>query len=107
MKGVQTIILGALLVNAPALAENSVTFTLSNHRFSPMQIHVRANEPTTALLINADDGPVEFVSSSLKIKKVLVGRARGTMRWRALAPGRYSFVEGLHSETAHGIVPAE
>ena len=107
MKAAQVLILAVLFVSAPALAENSVTLTLSNHRFLPVEIHVRANEPTTALLTNADDGPVEFVSTSLKLKKVLVGRTKGTMRWRALAPGRYPFVEEFHAETAHGIVIAE
>lgn len=92
MKGLRTTLLAGLLVSAPALAENSITLTLSGPRFSPTETHVRANEPTTALLINAGNGRVEFASSSLKIKKVLIGRAKGTMRWRALAPGRYPFV---------------
>lgn len=107
MKVARTIIFAGLLVSEPASAENSVTITLSGHQFSPAEVHVRANEPTTALLINADRGRVEFVSSSLKIKRVLAGCAKGTMRWRALAPGHYPFFEEFDTEIAHGIVIAE
>lgn len=107
MKKARATILATLFASAPALGENSVTLTFSDRQFSPMEIRVRANEPTTALLINSDDIQVVFASSSLKIKKVLVPRSKGIARWRALAPGRYPFVEEFHSEIAHGIVIAE
>ena len=107
MQRARAIILAALFASAPAWGENSVTLTFSDCQFSPREIRVHANEPTTALLINSDDIRMVFASSSLKIKKVLVPRSKGIARWRALAPGRYPFVEEFHSEIAHGIAIAE
>lgn len=107
MKGTWTITLWALLASSPALAENAVTLTLSNHRFSPPEVHVRAKEPTTVILINADDDRVEFASSSLKAKRAISGRSQGAMRWRPLAPGRYPFIEEFHAATARGVVIVE
>jgi len=87
--------------------DNKVSLSLSNHRFTPEEIHVKANTPSTVTLTNGDDQAEEFDSSMLRIEKVVAAHSTGTMRWRPLAPGRYKFMGEFHAETAQGVVVAE
>ena len=96
------------LMPVPAMCDdNVVTLTLKDHKFTPAEIHVKANTPTTVTLANNDDQTEEFDSSALKIEKIVAGHTTGTMRWRALRPGRYPFMGEFHSDTAQGLVIAE
>jgi hypothetical protein len=101
------LILALLLAATPALADASVNVTLKNHRFSPAVIKVKANEPSMIVLSNEDDTADEFDSSSLKVEKVVPGHAKGNVRLRALAPGRYPFMGEYHAATAQGVVIAQ
>jgi hypothetical protein len=99
--------LTAVLSLAAQAADGIASLTLKNHVFTPAEIHVKANIPTTVTLINNDGEVEEFDSTSLKIEKIASGGATVTMRWRPLAPGRYPFMGEFHSETAKGVVIAE
>ncbi len=107
MKQILFAILFAFSPTAALCADNVASLTLKDHRFTPTEIHVKANTPTTVTLINNDDQAEEFDSTSLKIEKVVSEHSTGTMRWRPLAPGRYPFMGEFHSETAQGVVVAE
>ena len=87
--------------------DNGAAITLKDHKFTPAEIHVKANTPTTVKLANDDDQTEEFDSTALKIEKIVTGHSTGTMRWRPLAPGRYPFMGEFHAETAQGVVVAE
>jgi hypothetical protein len=91
----------------PAFAEDSIVVHLKNHRFTPSVIKVKANKPSMIVLHNDDDSADEFDSASLKIEKVVPGRAKGNIRVRALAPGKYPFMGEFHAATAQGVVIAE
>ena len=97
----------AFLLVAPALADAPIVVHLKNHKFSPSVITVKANQPSMIILFNDDDGADEFDSSSLKIEKVVPGHAKGNIRLRALAPGKYPFMGEYHAATAQGIVIAQ
>ena len=106
----KTFVFVALFVLASTTAmagNNTVSLSLRDHKFSPAEIHVKANTLTTVSLTNNDDETEEFDSTSLKIEKVVKGHTTGTMRWRPLAPGRYPFMGEFHSDTAQGIVISE
>ena len=107
MKSILFAILIALVSTSAFGADTMVSLTLKDHKFSPAEVRVKANTPTTVTLINNDDQSEEFDSTSLKIEKVVAGHTTGTMRWRPLAPGRYPFMGEFHSETAQGVVIAE
>ncbi|HEX4272764.1 MAG TPA: cupredoxin domain-containing protein [Rhizomicrobium sp.] len=96
----------ALLV-VPALADTQIPVTLKNHKFSPSVIKVKANQPSMIILSNEDDTADEFDSTALKVEKVVAGHAKGNVRLRALAPGKYPFMGEYHSNTAQGVVIAE
>jgi hypothetical protein len=84
-----------------------IAVTLKDHKFTPAQIHVKANTPTIILLTNQDATAEEFDSTALKVEKVVAGHDSGTVRLRALAPGKYPFMGEYHSDTAQGLVIAE
>lgn len=91
----------------PALADAGIVVHLKNHRFTPSTITVKANQPSMIILYNDDDTADEFDSSSLKIEKVVPGHAKGNIRVRPLAPGKYPFMGEYHAATAQGVVIAK
>jgi hypothetical protein len=101
--------LAALLLFAatPALADAPINLHLKDHKFSPSVITVKANQPAVIILFNDDDSADEFDSSSLKIERVVPGHAKGNIRLRALAPGKYPFMGEFHAATAQGVVIAK
>ena len=101
-------LISALLVAAlPARAEGPIAVTLQNHKFTPAEIHVKANAPAIIALTNKDATAEEFDSTALKVEKVVAGNSSGNVRIRALAPGRYPFMGEYHPGTAQGVVVAE
>lgn len=84
-----------------------IPLTLKDHRFTPAEIHVKANEPALITLANQDGAAEEFDSTALKVEKVVPGHETGNVRIRPLAPGRYPFMGEYHAETAQGVVIAE
>ena len=99
--------LALLLAATPALADTTIAVTLKDHKFSPSVIKVKANEPSMIILSNEDDTADEFDSTALKVEKVVPGHAKGNVRIRALAPGKYPFMGEYHAATAQGVVVAE
>jgi hypothetical protein len=95
---------------APAGASTpsgTLTLTLQDHKFTPAEITVPANQAVEIQLINKDPLAEEFDSTSLKIEKVVAGGQSGTVRLHPLDPGRYPFMGEYHSETAQGVVIAK
>ena len=85
----------------------AIPVTLRDHRFSPAEIHVHANQPSLITLDNQDGAAEEFDSTSLKVEKVVPGHETGNVRIRPLAPGRYPFMGEYHADSAQGVVIAE
>lgn len=92
---------------APASADGPLALTLKAHKFTPAEIHVKANVPAEISLTNEDPTAEEFDSSALKVEKVVAGGQTGIVRLRPLSPGRYPFMGEYHSDTAQGVVIAE
>lgn len=101
------LLLAAMAASVPALAADPIKVTLQNHKFTPSEIHVKANTPSVIALTNKDATAEEFDSTALKVEKVVAGNSSGNVRIRALAPGRYPFMGEYHADTAKGVVVAE
>ena len=99
--------LGAILIAAPAMADDAIPLKLKDHKFTPAEIHVKANVPNVITMSNEDATAEEFDSTSLKVEKVVAGNSSGNVRLRPLAPGRYPFMGEYHSDTAQGVVIAQ
>jgi hypothetical protein len=104
---VSLLVLAVTSALTPAFGQAPIAVTLKDHKFTPSQIHVKANTPTVILLNNQDATAEEFDSTALKVEKVVAGHDTGTVRLRALAPGKYPFMGEYHSDTAQGVVVAE
>ena len=102
------LVLALLLAVAPALARaDELTLTIKDHRFTPAEIKVPANQRVQLTVINEDATPEEFDSSALKVEKVIAGKSKGVVRIGPLKPGRYPFIGEYHETTAKGVVIAE
>jgi hypothetical protein len=101
------LLIASPMLTTPSLADGPIAVTLQNHKFTPSEIHVKANTPSVIALTNKDSTAEEFDSTSLKVEKVVAGNSSGNVRIRALEPGRYPFMGEYHSATAEGVVIAD
>jgi heme/copper-type cytochrome/quinol oxidase subunit 2 len=97
----------ALVAAQPALADGPIALLLQDHKFTPSQIHVKANTPVVIHMTNADLTAEEFDSTALKVEKVVAGNSAGDVRIRPLSPGKYPFMGEYHPDTAQGVVIAQ
>ncbi|HTT97346.1 MAG TPA: cupredoxin domain-containing protein [Rhizomicrobium sp.] len=104
-----TLIIAVLAIGfgTSASADDAIALKLKDHKFTPAEIHVKANQPNVIAMTNEDTTAEEFDSTSLKVEKVVAGNSTGNVRLRPLAPGRYPFMGEFHSATAQGVVIAE
>lgn len=49
-----------LLAATPVYADDPIAVTLQNHKFTPSEIHVKANTPSVIALTNKDPTAEEF-----------------------------------------------
>ena len=92
---------------AAAAASGPLTLTIQDHKFTPAELVVPANQALEIELINKDPVAEEFDSSALKVEKVVAGGQTGTIRIKPLDPGTYPYIGEFHSETAKGVVIAK
>jgi hypothetical protein len=90
-----------------AVRADDLTLTIKDHRFTPTEIKVPANQRVEITVINDDTTPEEFESHPMKVDKVIPGKSKGVVRIGPLKPGRYPFVGEFHEATAKGVVVAE
>ncbi|HXX06653.1 MAG TPA: cupredoxin domain-containing protein [Pseudolabrys sp.] len=109
MRGILVVIgIVGLVVAASAVARaDDYVLTIKDHRFSPAEIKVPANQRILITVINEDLTPEEFDSSALKVEKVVAGKSSGVVRIGPLKPGRYPFIGEYNEATAKGTVIAE
>jgi Cupredoxin-like domain len=100
-------VVGLLTAGAAAAWADDYVLTIKDHRFTPAEIKVPANERVTITVINEDATPEEFESNSMKIEKVIAGKSKGVVRIGPLKPGRYPFIGEYNEATAKGVVIAE
>ncbi len=98
---------GLSLPTAASHADDALTTTIKDHKFSPAEIKIPANKRVKITIINNDPMPEEFDSSALKVEKVVPGHSKGVVRIGPLPPGKYPFIGEYHESTAKGVVIAE
>jgi hypothetical protein len=109
MRGLFAVLSTIAMVTAGGAAARADDYvlTIKDHRFTPAEIKVPANERVTITVINEDATAEEFDSGALKVEKVVAGNSKGTVRIGPLKPGRYSFIGEYNEATAKGTVIAE
>jgi Cupredoxin-like domain len=100
-------VVGLLASGAATARADDYVLTIKDHRFTPAEIKVPANQRVAITVINQDATPEEFDSSALKVEKVIAGNSKGVVRVGPLKPGRYPFIGEYNEATAKGVVVAE
>jgi plastocyanin domain-containing protein len=100
-------VIGLLAAGAATARADDYVLTIKDHRFTPTEIKVPANQRVIITLVNKDATPEEFESSALKVEKVIAGNSQGTVRIGPLKPGRYPFIGEYNEATAKGAVIVE
>jgi hypothetical protein len=83
-----------------------ISITLKNHMFEPPEPKVPADQPLIITVVNDDDTPEEFESTSLKIEKIVAPKSSIKLRVKGLSPARYEFF-GEYNESAKGTLIVE
>lgn len=96
------ILSGLLGTGAQALAADSITLTLKNHRFEPSAVTAPAGVRLEIEVRNEDSTPAEFESSDLRVEKIVAPSSRITVRVGPLKPRVYKFFDEYHSDSAQG-----
>jgi hypothetical protein len=104
-----TAVIGTLLGLGvwPALAAETYTLTIKDHRFEPAELRIAADKPATLVVKNLDATPEEFESKPLRIEKIVPASSEATFQLRPLKPGRYKFFGEFHEDSAKGEVIVE
>jgi len=100
-------VVGLLALGVATAQADDYVLTIKDHRFTPAEIKVPANQRVAITVINQDATPEEFDSSALKVEKVIAGNSKGVVRIGPLKPGRYPFIGEYNEATAKGVVVAE
>lgn len=97
----------ALMFGTAHAADVEVSIVIQDHKFTPSEVRVPANQRIKLLVLNKDSTPEEFESIELGREKVIPGQNRATIFIGPLKPGRYPFMGEFHQGTAQGVVIAE
>lgn len=98
------------LTLTPALAfaaDNEITITIKDHKFSPAEVRVPAGKKVKLIIDNQDATPEEFESHELNREKIIPAKSKGTVFIGPLKAGKYPFVGEFNQATARGVVIAE
>ncbi len=93
----------ALLLPLSAFAKDYVV-TIKDHKFSPVEITIPANEKIKLIVKNDDPTPEEFESYELNREKIIAGNRKATIFIGPLEPGRYPFFGEFNPDTAQGAI---
>ena len=100
-------IAAALSLTPAAARADDYTLTIKNHRFTPNEIKLPANQRVKLTVVNDDNTPEEFESHEMKVEKIIPGKTKAVLRIGPLKPGRYPFFGEFHENTAKGTVVVE
>jgi ribosomal protein L22 len=86
----------------PVLAEDVITYetTLKDKAFTVPEIKVPAGKPFIIKLNNANAAAAELEAKDMKIEKVVAGNSSIVVRVKAMAPGKYLFVDEYQEDVA-------
>ena len=88
-----------------ALAQDTtLQLTVENGHFSPAELQAPANKPLVIVIKNNGAKAMEFESVSLRVEKVVAAKSQGSVRVRALSPGRYEFFDDFNKSTKGTLV---
>src|SRR3954465_9098872 len=96
--------LAVCATQAARAQDTTLQLTVENGHFSPAELQAPANKPLVIVIKNNGAKAMEFESVSLRVEKVVAAKSQGSVRVRALAPGRYEFFDDFNKSTKGTLV---
>jgi len=97
------LLLASVLTASIGLARADETVTLSltikDRQFEPVEVHAPAGKPITLHIKNLGSTACEFESNELHVEKVIAAGGEAVVHVRPQQPGRYNFFDDFHRET--------
>jgi plastocyanin len=87
-----------------AVANETVTITIKDHKFEPAEVKLPAGKKVKLLIENKDSTPEEFESHELNREKIIAGNGKATIYVGPLTAGRYPFFGEFNQATAQGVI---
>lgn len=81
--------------------------TLKGAVLEPAEIHVPKGTAFVIKFNNSNDAPAELEAKDLKIEKIAAGKSSIVVKVKAMAPGKYLFVDEFQEDVAKGYVIVE
>ena len=100
------LLFGLAPASTAALADDTASITISNHKFSPNTVNVKAGVKIKLTVTNSGAAPVEFESSELNREKVIAPGTSATIYVGPLEPGTYPFFDDF-DQAARGQIVAK
>ena len=88
-------------------AEQTLTVSLKDHKFSPDRLEVKAGDTIKITVINQDKSPEEFESKPFHIETVVGAGKTSTFNLGPVKAGEYLFVGEYHEDSARGTIVAK
>jgi plastocyanin len=85
-------------------AEQALTVTLKDHKFSPDRFEVKAGDHVKITVINQDKSAEEFESKPFHIESVVGGNKTAVFNLGPVKTGEYLFVGEYHEDMARGTI---
>ena len=92
-----------LFSTAAARAEDYV-LTLKDHKFSPQELVIPADQKVKITVKNQDPTPAEFESSDLSREKVVSANSDIIVLVGPLKAGSYKYFDDMHRNTTTGVI---
>ena len=86
---------------------NEYVITIQDHRFSPEELKIPANQKVKLRIENHDPTPEEFESYHLNREKIIAAKGQITLYLGPLKPGEYQYFGDFHQNTAKGLIIAK
>jgi hypothetical protein len=106
MKPYHLAVVAGLFISHAAVADDYV-LTIKDHKFSPAELVVPANQKIQITVKNEDKTPEEFESHELNREKVIAGGSQAKIFIGPLKPGSYPYFGEFNPGTAKGIITAK
>jgi hypothetical protein len=93
-----------LFAHDASAQDTTLEVTVQGKKFQPSELRAPANKPIMLRIKNRDAASMEFESKSLRVEKVVPANSEGTVRIRALKPGKYEFFDDFNESNRGTLV---
>ena len=106
IKRMQCLILltGSVLLLVGTAEADDYTLTLKDHKFTPENMVVPANQKVKLTVKNDSTSPAEFESSDLDREKIVSPGNEIAIFIGPLSPGNYGYFDDFHRETTGTLI---